>query len=228
MKLSFASASASAYILALASAFAFIITACDKDPISPADPLRIDLQAPVVGQENHYLRYSGACGQLEPTGDTLILKIKSFNGIDMELEESFTPGSPNFTTQPYTYPAKWNAEVLEIAPEYRWTSALFFFYGSDSLRLKQNPTVNLLQNNCIVWDGQTDFVGDYIGTIPLFKVGSHEYAQKKIVSCVPTIVDLDAYLVYDKNNIYSSFTSSEGGWFPTEDPMTFAYALMQY
>ena len=212
------------FVFAFASAFFF--TSCDKDPISSVDPLRIDLQAPVTGQENHYLGYAGTCGQIEPTGDTLILKIKEFDGTNLQLEESFTPGSPNFTLQSYTYPAKWNADVLEIAPEYRQTSSLFFFYGSDSLRLKQASSVNLLQNNCIVWDGQTDFAGDFIGTVPLFKVGLHEYAQKKIVSCVPTIVNLDAYLVYDKNNIYSSFTSTEGGWFPTEDPMTFAYALI--
>src|SRR5687768_11578415 len=77
MKLTFA------FAFAFASASAFFLTACDKDPISPVDPLRIDLQAPVIGQENHYLKYSGICGQLLPTGDTLVLRVKDFNGTDI-------------------------------------------------------------------------------------------------------------------------------------------------
>jgi len=214
------------FALALALASAFIITACDKDPISPVDPLRIDLQAPVIGQENHYLKYSGICGQLLPTGDTLVLRVKDFNGTDIVFEEGLTEGSPSYYGQIIVYPGKWSQEILDIKPEYRVNSALFFFYGSDTLRLKQSPSEVMLQNDCIVWNGQSDFTGDAIGSVPSFKVGQLEYEDKKIVSCVPTILDLDAYLLYDQDNIYSSFTSSVGGWEPIEDPYVNAYALI--
>lgn len=200
--------------------------ACDKDPVIPTNPNQINFQAPVVGQENYYLSYSGVCGELAPTGDTLIWRIKDLNGSDLELEELYTTGSPSYQPLSFVYPAKWSEKFIDIQPEFRQNSQLFFFYGSDTLRLKQSASLTLVQSNCILWDGETDFVGDHIGTVKMFKVGNLEYPRKKIVSCVPTIVNLDAYLVYDQNNLYSSYTSTEGGWFPQDNPTAFAYALI--
>ena len=201
------------------------LVSCDKDPVTPGTQA-VNFQSPVIGQENHYLSYSGVCGELVPTGDTLILRIKDFNGTDLQIEELYTEGSPSHSTESYVYPAKWSTSFLDIKPEYRVLSKLFFFYGSDTLRLQQEPNITLQQNNCVLWDGQTDFVGDNIGSVNSFKVGSQEYQNKKIVSCVPTILDLDAYLVYDRNNLYASFTSSTGGWEPIENPFVTAYALI--
>ncbi|HUR32061.1 MAG TPA: hypothetical protein VMZ69_11570 [Saprospiraceae bacterium] len=212
---------------ASALALAFFLIACDKDPVVVPNPNQINFQAPVIGQENYYLKFSGVCGQLLPTGDTLILRVKDFNGSDIEFEEALTEGSPSYYGITFAYPGKWSEEILDIKPEYRQSSALFFFYGSDSLRLKQSASDVMHQNDCIVWNGQSDFTGDAIGTVPTFKVAHLEYQSKKIVSCVPTILNLDAYLLYDKNNIYSSFTSSIGGWEPIEDPFVNAYALIE-
>lgn len=214
-------------------AFAFLacilltIVACDKDPQVAPNPHQINFQAPVVGQENYYLRYSGICGELQPTGDTLVLRVKTFDGSLLEFEEIYTEGSPSYYPQSFVYPSAWSIDIIDILPEYRQQSALFFFYGSDSLKLNMAPSISLQQNNCVLWDGQTDFTGDKIGTVNKFRVGNIEYAQKKIVSCVPIILDLDAYLVYDRNNIYSSFTSSTGGWEPLEDPFVNAFALIE-
>ena len=200
---------------------------CDKDDPFTPDPKQINFQEPAAGQENYYLRHEGICGQLVPTSDTLVLRVKSFEGDLMELEEVFTEGSPSYYPgASYVYQAKWSPDNIEINPFYRQGSQLFFFYGSDSLRLTQSPALNLQQNNCVVWDGQTDFTGDFIGAVSEFKVASLEYQDKKIVSCVPTIMNMDAYLVYDSRNLYSSFTSSLGGWEPIEDPYVIAYALI--
>ena len=213
------------YILMLTLTAGFI--ACDKDPIVTPDADQINFQAPEAGQRNYYLRYEGACGELTPTEDTLVLRVKKFENSIIDFEEEFTPGSPSYYPETiYPYQTKWSADNIEINRVYRQGSQLFFFYGSDSLRLAQSPTVNLQQDNCILWDGQTDFAGDFIGTVNRFKVANLEYQQKKIVSCVPTILNMDAYLVYDANNLYSSFTSEEGGWLPLEDPIVRAYALI--
>lgn len=173
------------------------------------------------------MRFSGQCGELEPTGDTLILRIKNFDGTNLEFEEILTEGSPEYYPQSFVYPAKWSVDTVEIHPDFRQISSIFFFYGSDFLQLKQLASKSMTQNNCIVWDGQSTFTGDAIGNVETFKVSNLAYNKKKIVSCVPTILDLDAYLLYDKYNIYSSFTSFEGGWEPLEDPFVNAYALIE-
>jgi hypothetical protein len=214
------------YTLIALLVIGFSFTSCDKDPQVAPNPQQINFQAPAVGQENYYLRYSGLCGELIPTGDTLILKITGFDGDDLFLEEIFTKGSPSYYQQGYAYQAKWNADMIEIHADFRQNSQLFFFYGSDFLKLTQPSSKSMSQNNCIVWDGQSDFRGDDIGNVEAFQVGDQGYYHKKIVSCVPTILDLDAYLLYDQNTIYSSFTSSTGGWEPLEDPYVNAYALI--
>ncbi len=217
----------------LTSYFAFllmltmsILSSCDKDDIFKPGHNLVNLQSPAVNQENYYLRYSGECGSLAPTGDTLILRINAVDGNNLEIEEIFSPGSPSYSPYGYVYPAKWSTEFLDIDADFRVNSQLFFFYGSDSLKLKMDPSLQLTQNNCIVWNEQDGFEGDAIASVPNFRVADINYGPTKIVSCVPVILDLDAYLVYDKHNLYSSFTSTEGGWFPTTNPQVNAYALI--
>jgi hypothetical protein len=204
-----------------------IFISCDKDEAFIPGPNQIDLQAPQAGQENYYVMYNGLCGELEPTGDTLILRIKEFDGTQLQLEERWTAGSPLYihNTESFIYPAQWSTSFLDIKPEHREGSKLFFFYGSDTLRLVQPPALTLYQNNCVVWNGQEGFTGDFIGAVPRFRVGSESYSQKKVVSCVPVILDIDAYLVYDNRNLYSSFRSFTGGFIEIETTIT-AYALI--
>ena len=203
-----------------------LITACEKDEIFIPGTNQINLQSPVVGQENFYLRYSGACGELTPNGDTLVLRIISFDGTHLEFEENFTEHSPSYYGLSTVLPATWSKDFLDMKPDYRQLSQLFYFYGADSLRLNQAADMPLQQNNCIIWNGSTGFRGDFIGEVKNFRVGDLHYGQRKVVSCVPTILDLDAYIVYDKNNIYSSMTSAQGGWFPETNPQVNAYALV--
>ncbi|MDQ3016547.1 MAG: hypothetical protein M3R25_07505 [Bacteroidota bacterium] len=202
------------------------LTSCDKDDIYQPGINQVNFQSPAENQQNYYLRYTGECGSLTPTGDTLIFRIKTMQGSQLEIQEIFTPGSPSFYPEGYVYPATWSENFLDIDADFRVNSQLLFFFGSDSLKLQMNPTLHLNQNNCIVWNGPDGFAGDAIATVPSFKVGNINYGPKKVVSCVPVILDLDAYLVYDKNNLYSSFTSTEGGWFPTTNPQVNAYALI--
>ena len=203
------------------------LSSCDKDPIIfvPGEN-QINFQSPGFGQENYYVRYSGTCGNLDPTGDTLILRIKSFDGINMLLEETFTEASPAYHPLPFVYPAVWNNDLLEIEADVRASSSLFYFFGSDSLKLTMAHTSSLHQDNCLVWNDNEEFIGDYIGRIPEFRIDDHAYNDKKVVSCVPEILNLDGYLLYDANNLYASFTSLEGGWEPIPEASIEAYALI--
>src|SRR5687767_6790539 len=120
----------------LLTALTVTITSCDKTEFVP-DPDQINFQEPVVGQENYYVRYSGPCGELTPSSDTLILRIKEFDGTRIVFEEDFTPASPSHNPLPYTYSAAWSEDMLTIDSASRQFSQLFFFYGSDFIKLKE-------------------------------------------------------------------------------------------
>lgn len=203
-----------------------LFTSCDKDPIDTFGPNQINFQDPKAGQENFYTYHSGTCGELEPTGDTLIVRIKSFDGDNLEMEEIYTEGSPAYSPTPYVYPARWTKDFLDIKPEFRQGSSLFFFYGADSIKLNMAPTISLLQNSCQVLFNQEVFRGDYIGLIPRFTIGDLEYRQKKVVSCVPGIMNLDGYLIFDNRNLYSSFTSFITDWPPQPGAMIRVFTLV--
>ncbi len=223
--------SCATYLLAVV---VLTLWACDReDPIVIVDPPlenRVDFQNPVVGQENRYLSYRGECGQLESTGDTLFLRVVGLDGDSLVFQEEYTIGSPSYYPDAISYGAKWNANQLEIAADIRVQSALFYFYGSDVLRLKQDHDRKMTQQQCLVRDGGDSFTGDAIGRVPKFDVGVEEYRQKKIVSCVPVILELDGYLLYDEHHLFSSFTSSLTsccGQPVPDEPVVQAFALIQ-
>ncbi len=205
---------------------------CEKEisrPDDNYDPTLIDFQNPTVGQTNYYLGYTGQCGNVTLTGDTLVLRIAEIKSDSLFFEEDFTPGSNSARLEPLKFGAKWSKDMLEMAPETRQSSSLLYFYGSDSLRLTQSPVKTLKQENCLVWDGSLTFTGDYIGKVDQFKVGVSTFKDKKIVSCVPVIFGLDGYLVYDRHNLYTSFTSSLStccGAPPPTNPNVQAFALL--
>lgn len=200
------------------------LIACDKDDDFQPGINQINWQFPKEGQENYYLRYGGECGSVAPNGDTLIFRIKTVDGNQLELEERFTPGSPSYSPLSYIYPATWSKDFVDIDADYRINSQLFFFFGSDSLRLTQAPSMTLNQSNCFLWNGEEQFRGDAVASVPNFKVVDQSYGTTKIVSCVPGIFDLDAYLAYDKNNLYSSYTIVQSD-FPPAVTVS-AYALI--
>ena len=206
--------------------FGIGILSCSKDSLSPRNPNQINFQSPVTGQQNYYLRYNGDCGDLQPTGDTLILRVKDFNGEVLLFEESFAKGSANYVQYQYEFPSKWNPDMIEIKTEDRQGSLLFNFYGSDFLKLTQPPVQKMDQSGCLLFDGIVSFRGDKIGYVSLFQVGNQKYVRKKVVSCVPTFIDLDAYLVYDNRNLYSSFSMSKWEFWDNVSQNVNAYALI--
>ena len=200
------------------------LIACDKDPGFTPNPDQINFQAPVAGQENYYVHYFGQCGELIPSGDTLIWKVIDFNGEDLVLEETFkiASGFPHS----HVFTAKWSADMIEINAEDRQQSLMLNFYGSDFLKLTAPASKQMLQSNCLVWNGSLGFRGDAIGVVPAFRVSDHGYTNKKVVSCVPTIVELDAYLVYDSHNIYSSYSMTKWEFWDNTNQNISAYALI--
>ena len=180
-----------------------ILAACDEavePPVLTIHPDNVNITRPADGQRSYYLRYEGSCDSpvnTSYTGDTLLLEI-SKEGDKWYMHESFTPGSPLY---------KQNASVVSYEftnmPDYlllkdRLSSALFFFYGNDTLRTQVNDQVNLRQSGCRIRFGNDIFIGNEIGRINDFRVGDIWRNDLTAVSCVPMVLDLDAYLMYDK------------------------------
>jgi hypothetical protein len=192
--------------------FGFI--ACEKvEENFESNPIagKINFQAPVVGQENLYLRYAGTCDALEATTDTLRLSVVSVTEDSVVFHEQFTAGSLLASPNATEIRAGWNEDFLGISEIQRQQSTLFYFYGSDMLKLTEHPTRKFYQSACKIQDISGDFQGDAIGRVREFEVGNRKFHQKKVVSCVPVIFEIDGYLVYDEHHLYSSYTSSVTG-----------------
>lgn len=206
--------------------------ACKKEFTLPVEDNKnrpINFQAPMTGQENLYARFIGSCDQPLATGDTLSLRITRATNDSLYFEESYSAGSTIALPEPFRFRVKWSKDHLIIPPDIRQRSQLFYFYGSDTLRLSQSPLRELQQTTCLVRDGDNDFIGDYIGSIPRFEVGELAYHSKKIVSCVPMILALNGYLVYDPKNLYASYTFRQASPFGPpilKDQEVIAFALL--
>ena len=209
------------------SIFTILLSACmtiiscsqEEEIIRQVPDGNVDLSHLADGQQSMYLRYSTTCSTLSAdfkfTGDTLILEtILTDEGF--KLKESLTAGSPSYTgTSSMFSILKENDDVL--IPD-RSSSALFFFYGNDTIHLNPAGKVSLRQSNCkLMLSGQT-FVGDEIGQIESFTIGPVKQIDKTAVSCIPLIFQLDAYLIYDEKHLYMSHTvstadqSTVSGW----------------
>ena len=113
------------------------------------------------------------------------------------------------------YPVYEDAGQKIRIPE-RFNSALFFFYGNDTVTLAPQDRVNLVQNDCRLMLGNNNFIGNEFGLVNDFQVGNINIQDKTAVSCIPVIFDLDAYLMYDQNQLYLSqsvdFDGVTNGW----------------
>ncbi len=170
----------------------------------------INLDDLAPGQKSVYIRYASTCGLpgINFTGDTLILETIIFNN-QIHLKESNTARSPSFTGGYRLFEvSKITGDV--IIPD-REGSALFFFYGNDTIHLKPSTRVDLVQNGCRLSLAGNNFTGDEIGYVRNFRVGSIMQANKTVVSCVPAIYQMDAYLIYDENYLYMSHTVLTNG-----------------
>ena len=184
---------------------------CESDINSPSvvhDP--ISFSNPKVNQISCYVEYKATChlgnSSYFYTGDTLIVKVIEENS-NLKFMEYFTPKSPSFlngTIEAVTYPVHVNQEYLLI-PE-RQQSDLFFFYGNDTIWTKPDHDVILEQNGCFFYHDSNLFIGEEIGLAEEIKFGNIEQWNKTVVSCVPTILAMDAYLVYDNGDLNVSHT----------------------
>lgn len=191
-----------------------LFSACERDenitPVEPdpvRNPERLDFQSPVVGQFNTFEIRSYECGTEIPSeGGELDLKI---TGVTEEAIE-FTEDTGNGT--PFVYSALRKEGMLLISPVDRQQSRLFYFYGSDTLRLAAAPTVEVTYQDCVFYDDGEKFTGDYITSLPFFELDDKTFTDQKVASCVPVVLDLDGYLLYDEHGLSASITVTEGGF----------------
>lgn len=191
-------------------------TACEKDAIpTPVDPdpvinpARVNFQEPKVGQFNAFEAISYECGEAINDDNRWELKL-TISAVTPETIE-FTESYEN-TTNTVVYTALRQEGVIAISAEDRQQSRLFFFYGSDSLRLDAPTTTELTYQDCVFFDGAEKFTGDYVAGVPSFELDGKTFKDQKVVSCVPVILNLDGYLFYDKYGLTASINTQTGGF----------------
>ncbi len=206
-----------------------LITSCDPEPITPqpspqpVDPDRVSFQNPVVGQFNTFDVLSFECGQAVPAPSSdLTLSITAVTDDEIEFSEQSSG-----LTDPYVYTAERVPGNLLISAEERAGSRLFYFYGSDSIRLDAQPVAELNYQDCVFFNGNEKFTGDYVASIPSFELEGRTLSNLKSVSCVPIILDLDGYLLYDSNNLHASITTSGSEFGGVESWFTTIYLLQE-
>ncbi len=195
----------------------FVICSCkqDDDSTNHIKNTSINLQMLEEGQRSMFLRLDGNCGLPESYGytqDTLVLEVFEENS-QLQFREYFTYGSPLFETSPdpIIYPVHIHENFILI-PE-REQSTLFFFYGNDTIFTNPEPEIDLQQEGCMpMKDGQI-FDGDAIAFLPEFALHDISLQKQTVVSCVPVIFELEAYLCYRNGKLNLSYTLGSG--FPT-------------
>ena len=179
-----------------------------------------DLQ---VGQSSKYLRYFSTCEDFRTdfdySGDTLIWEVVEEND-SLFFQEYLTPGSLSMISadiDTVKYFVDSHPERILIPDRER--SQLFYFYGNDTIFLSRSHTAVLEQENCRLFIENEPFTGEEIGLVPLFRVGDYSVTRKTGVSCVPMIVQLEAYLIYDYQSLFISHTIGSGvsGWIRLSD-----------
>lgn len=175
-----------------------------------------------VGQKSTYKRYSsGTCFMVDipqfpsTPPDTLYLEVVDMNYEVVTLSERFSEGS-NFYQNGITRTFKYNITTEDdflLIPE-RDSSALFYFYANDTLRLHPPNPVELTQDHCLVFTPDTTLIQDEIGVIEEFRffdkiIESQQYA----VSCIPTTLSIEnGYLLYDSNGLNVSYVHTNADW----------------
>ncbi|MFT6866156.1 MAG: hypothetical protein ACJA08_000985 [Cyclobacteriaceae bacterium] len=190
-----------------------ICTACQSENIAPIlqdTNAGINLSNLDAGQSFCYLAYEAQCSEsFRFTGDTLEVEIVTSNDTTF-FEESFSNSSPNFN-----FSNKYRVAMVDdyLLITERWNSQLFNFYGNDTLFLSKQPTVNLTQNGCQLFEEGELFVGERIGRVTDFALGQIAIKDKKGVSCVPAFLQIDGYLIYDQNLNLSHVVNENGDVF---------------
>jgi len=187
-----------------------ILAACNEDSIILPQRDYIDLRDLKIGQYSYFVRYESNCdnlsGDFQFTNDTLLVEVIEENG-EMKFRERFTENSPmyqNGQTDPIIHKVEHYDDFMLITE--RFNSPLFFFYGNDTIHLRNLEREDMVQNNCRIDFNGSTFVGNEIGFIDKFEIGDFEFKNKTVVSCVPMLIDLDAYLIYDNRELVMSHT----------------------
>jgi hypothetical protein len=189
---------------------ALTLVSCDKDddsappsadPVEPTDPIVFsDLQPNRIAKFERFTSQCGFGDLFTYTGDTLILKTYIDRG-QLYFEESFSPFSTNFSLiQPVSYPVTKKGGYI-LLPE-REESSLFFFFGNDTIWTDPVHDVELNQFGCLIsYESGEQFTGDEIGFLETYTLGDILLEDQLAISCVPVILDLSAYLVYDRESL---------------------------
>lgn len=187
-----------------------ILSACNEDSIILPQRDYIDLSKLEHGQYSYFVRYESTCenlnGDFRLTGDTLKVEVIEENN-DFLLKETFTENSPmyiNGQIEPTIHEVMPYDDFILI-PE-RFNSALFFFYGNDTIHTRNLERQDMVQNSCRIDFNGSTFIGNEIGFVDKFELGDIEYKNKTVVSCLPMMIELDAYLMYDNKELVMSHT----------------------
>lgn len=199
------------FILALVA-----IWSCEESDLPAPDqmPNTLNFNNPAVGQKAYYQRYQTSCSNLslgfQFTTDTLVVELKQ-DELGFYLEERFTEHSPLYVEESDPYQLRITFENDYALIPNRWGSALFYFYGNDTLRLQPDERETLVQNGCRIDLGNETFIGNEIGQISRFQIGPLVEENQTVVSCVPIILSLDGYLIYNENELRMSHGALQDG-----------------
>ncbi len=194
------------------SLIALLLISCSKDDDNStpgiSEPAELNLGNLKTGQKSTYIKYHDVCGLGDGftfTGDTLEVEIINMDN-KLYFKESFTDGSTNQGgMEPLIHRVIPHQNYILI-PE-RLNSSLFYFYGNDTIFTNPDHDVNLSQDLCFVTHENGDpFIGEEIGKINSFSIGSISTGENTIVSCVPAFLNLQAYLIYDETELKISHT----------------------
>lgn len=190
---------------------AVTVTSCskviEKDPLDKIviEPMKlnaVDFGNLVDGQESVYEGYYYSCDSLEDV--TVSNNIIYLGVVNKENKWFFTEsrkmdGVKTVMTEYEVIPSE---NMLRI-PE-RESSSLFYFYDSDKFDLSPLELLDIEQTECVFSDGQDTFDGDAIGFTENFDFRGLTYDGKLALSCIPTILDGDAYLIHDTRQLIMS------------------------
>ncbi|MEL6393102.1 MAG: hypothetical protein AAFY36_05460 [Bacteroidota bacterium] len=197
-----------------------LLTSCgeqnDIELPAPLDPERINFTAPEVGQFNEYRAVSFTCSEAQPLDRGLLRwEVTEVSEAEIEILETFDGDEIT------TFTADRTEEGLLISEDERVRSNMLFFYGDDLIRLTSEPTAEVYQEACVFFDGEEKFTGEYVARADQYQLDDFTLRNMKVVSCVPTILDLDGYLMYTEHTLWASFTADN----LSDDPSVWAFLL---
>jgi len=158
-----------------------------------------------VGQSSEYLNYLTYCndfeGEFRYTGNKLTITLIEKDGKLYAQEDLYYAILDSTITIEYEV---YNEDKFIVIPD-RSLSSLFFFYDNHRIDLEPESRIDLEQNSCQIFHSDIVFEGNDIGVLETFQIGDISKNNLTVVSCEP-LVDIEAYLMYNKNELVASHT----------------------